>query len=172
MLKIKKRKKFNSKIFNDNRGFLKLNFENDNISFKESFSKTNVFRGMHIQIPPFEQTKYIWVSKGSIIQFLIDMNKNSKSFGELKIFFVNSDSGIVKISKNLAHGFLSLEPTNFNYFCDGKYNSKYEKIIKIKNEIFSNLGYKKIITSPKDKSGMNIKQAKNFFKKINWTINK
>tara|TARA_X000000950_G_C13709050_1_gene575398 strand:- start:70 stop:588 length:519 start_codon:yes stop_codon:yes gene_type:complete len=172
MVKINKRKKFKSKIFDDNRGSLKVNFEDNNISFKESFSKENVFRGMHIQIPPFEQTKYIWVNKGSIIQFLINMDKNRKSFGELKFFFVNSDSGIIKISKNLAHGFLCLEPTNFNYVCDGEYNSEYEKIIKIKNEIFLELGYKKIITSHKDKNGMSIKQAANLFKKINWNINK
>ena len=44
--------------------------------------KKNVLRGMHFQLPPFEQGKLIQVIKGKVIDVVVDIRKNSKTFGE------------------------------------------------------------------------------------------
>jgi len=113
--------------FTDNRGsFQKLfNFEffNQNqldIDFKEfyfSVSQKNVIRGMHFQLPPFEHTKLVYVSKGKILDVVVDLRKTSNTY--LQYFSVelnNSDAQYVYIPKGFAHGFLSLEDgTIVNY---------------------------------------------------------
>ena len=86
--------KFDSYKYTDERGFNAINFEDfkNNISYKESFSKKNVFRGMHVQLPPFAQSKYIQVSNGSIIDFIIPLDSSRNDFGnlyhQLKVFTI------------------------------------------------------------------------------------
>jgi len=160
--------KFESQIFKDKRGSLKINFENNGVSFKESVSKKNVFRGLHIQIPPYSQTKYIWLEKGSIIDIVLNLDSSSKSFGKLETIRLNSKSGVHKISKNFAHGFISLEPTIFKYICIGSYKEKFEKTIILENEFLKKIGFKNIDLSDKDKNGIQINEVLKNFKSIKW----
>ena len=69
----------------DNRGKLRETF-NDKILKKKfifeycTTSKKNVLRGFHFQTK-FKQSKYVNVLKGKILDVVIDLRKNSKSFG-------------------------------------------------------------------------------------------
>ena len=70
----------------DNRGFLREIFNkkllNKNFNFEYSTtSKKNVLRGFHFQTN-FQQAKYVNVLKGKILDVVIDLRKNSKSFGK------------------------------------------------------------------------------------------
>ena len=69
--------------YDDSRGYLKIISEDNNlgISYKESFSKLGVFRGMHIQKPPYAQTKHIRVLQGSIVDYVIVLDKDNPDFG-------------------------------------------------------------------------------------------
>jgi dTDP-4-dehydrorhamnose 3,5-epimerase len=52
---------------------------------QDSFSvsdKKNTLRGMHFQNPPFGQAKLVTVPSGSIVDFVIDLRKNSPTFKE------------------------------------------------------------------------------------------
>ena len=44
-------------------------------------SKGNVLRGFHFQ-SKFKQSKYVNVLKGKILDIVIDLRKNSKTFGK------------------------------------------------------------------------------------------
>ena len=76
-----------SKNFTDSRGFFKENFKQ--FHFKKikfvfgciSSSKKGVLRGMHMQTK-FSQGKYVSVIKGSILDVVVDLRKNSKTFGK------------------------------------------------------------------------------------------
>ena len=75
-----------TKMFFDNRGFLKEVFRENLIKkhFKfdvMSSSKKNVIRGLHLQ-RKFAQGKYISVLKGEIFDVVVDLRKNSKNFGK------------------------------------------------------------------------------------------
>jgi dTDP-4-dehydrorhamnose 3,5-epimerase len=71
----------------DNRGSLRETF-NDKILKKKfifeycTTSKKNVFRGFHFQVKN-EQSKYVNVVKGKILDVVIDLRKNSKTFGRI-----------------------------------------------------------------------------------------
>lgn len=77
--------------FQDERGcFQKLyNYdffeENDlDTDFKEfyySVSRKDVIRGMHFQLPPFDHTKLVYVSKGKIRDVVVDLRQKSATFG-------------------------------------------------------------------------------------------
>ncbi len=106
--------------FQDNRGgFQKLftyDFFKENgldCDFKEfyySVNKANVLRGMHFQTPPFDHTKVVYVSKGRILDVVVDIRKNSKTYGKCFSIELDDENGqYLYIPKGFAHGFVSLE---------------------------------------------------------------
>lgn len=144
--------------FQDNRGLytpLKLDlfdikWSQCSISYNE---KKFTFRGMHYQKNP-PQTKYIKVFKGSIIDFIYDLESQ-----EVEFIHVDQNSAVF-IPNTKAHGFLTLEPeTIVAYLVEGEYNPNSEhslvwsNIPKIKSEILSIIGENEIIISDKDSVG-------------------
>ena len=84
-------KVLDTKVNIDNRGYLIETFKKKklNINFDYSIlvsSKKNVFRGLHFQKKK-QQEKLLIVTKGSIIDYCVDLRKKSKTFA--KIFYFN-----------------------------------------------------------------------------------
>jgi dTDP-4-dehydrorhamnose 3,5-epimerase len=106
-------------IFKDERGdFVKV-FHKDmyashgiNTDFKESYystSKKDVIRGMHFQTPPHDHAKLVHVTFGSIKDVVLDLRKNSPTYGQFDVFEINADNKkMVYIPSGFAHGFVSL----------------------------------------------------------------
>ena len=85
-LKIKGLKLIKSTIYKDNRGFLREVYKdkllNNSFLFDVmSYSKKNVLRGLHIQTQK-SQAKIITVTHGKILDVVVDLRKNSKTFGK------------------------------------------------------------------------------------------
>lgn len=106
-------------------------FTNNNLEFsiRESYfsvSKKNVIRGMHFQLPPHDHEKLVYVPKGSIIDVVLDLRKNSKSFKKfLSIELSSENRKSLFIPKGLAHGFMSLEEDTITVYNVGtEYDSK------------------------------------------------
>jgi len=130
----------------------KINFIQENISF----SKKNVFRGLHSQKKPFEQNKLVKVLEGEILDICVDIRKKGKDY--LKHFFINLSSKNKKllfIPCGFAHGFLVLSKyAKISYLVDNLYSPENEigfnlndPKINIKLPINKN----KIVFSKKDK---------------------
>lgn len=129
-------------ILFDNRGaFLKtLNkeiFEDNGITFeiKEqyfSYSKKNVIRGMHFQNPPFHYSKLITVISGEIIDVILDIRKDSKTYGKVFSIKLTQKKGVsIYLPKGIAHGFLTLKSnTILSYLQSSCYNSEHDSGIK------------------------------------------
>ncbi len=133
-------KVFNHLNFPDQRGDLKCIFESEQnleiegFSSKVSNSKPLVARGIHWQNQKSPQTKAISVLKGSITDFLINLDKDSNDFGKFFTYELNAQSNkTVYIPAHYGHGFLAQEETTFFYFCFGKYSEKNEITINLKN---------------------------------------
>jgi len=154
---------FSPKIFKDSRGSNNLIFEDASICYKESHSKKNVFRGLHIQIPPNYQEKYISVSKGSVIDYILCLDHESEHYGQLKQFEITPDEGFFKIPKYCAHGYLALEDSVFSYICVGKYSEEDEITILMKGDFYLDK-----IVSDKDTKGISYDEAIEMFTKISW----
>jgi dTDP-4-dehydrorhamnose 3,5-epimerase len=100
------------------------------------------------------QTKYVKVIKGSIIDFIYDLNTKEVDF--IKV----DENSAVLIENNKAHGFITLEPeTIVNYFVDDEYNPNSERSIvwntipEIKSEIYKIIGESELVISEKDSKG-------------------
>lgn len=120
--------RINHKTFKDDRGsytpisttVLDTKWEQCSISIND---KEFTFRGLHYQTNP-PQTKYIKVVKGSIIDFMVDLETGETDYIALY------DSDAVLIPNNKAHGFLTLEPnTIVVYMVEGEYNPESEHSI-------------------------------------------
>jgi len=102
---------------------LDLLFVQDN----HSISKKDVIRGMHYQWDG-PMGKLVRVSKGSIIDVIVDIRKSSDDYGKAFYFELSDkNSNQLWIPAGYAHGFVSLEDdTHVQYKCTELYNKNGE----------------------------------------------
>lgn len=169
-LKTKKNiEEFKAKRFKDLRGYIEITYEDDSLIIKKSFSRANVFRGLHIQTPPFSQSKYIWVEQGEIIDICLNLNYESDGFGKYQLITITPKNGVFLIPPYMAHGFFAKKPSKFNYICKGKYSLINEISVKPSNLVLNKLGEKEnLIISDKDNQGIEIEDLLEKFKEIRW----
>ena len=116
--------------------------------------KKNVLRGLHYQNNK-PQDKFITVIKGRILDVVVDIRKNSKTYGKhFKIELSEFNSKILFVPKGFAHGFLGLEKENIVVYSLSEYrNKKGEKSLLWNDEKLKiKWGIKKPIISSKDKN--------------------
>lgn len=81
--------------------------------FKEFYYSVNhkdVIRGMHFQTPPCDHEKLVYVSKGRILDVVVDIRRASPTYGKYFETELNDKDGCcLYIPRGLAHGFCSLE---------------------------------------------------------------
>lgn len=126
-------------LFKDQRGyffesynqkkFTELGLEFKPLQDNESSSSSNVIRGLHYQIGPMAQAKLIRVIKGKIYDVVVDLRKNSPSFGRWFGTELNSSAKIqLFIPKGFAHGFSVLSDNAvIMYKCDNLYSPEHER---------------------------------------------
>ncbi|MCF6350512.1 MAG: dTDP-4-dehydrorhamnose 3,5-epimerase [Flavobacteriaceae bacterium] len=153
-------------VFKDNRGYFFESYNKDklaklNINFvqdNESLSQKNVLRGLHFQKPPFAQDKLVRVTRGAVLDVVIDLRKSSETFGKhfaIKLSAKNKKQ--LFIPKSFAHGFLTLKKnTVFNYKCSNFYKAENEVTINCFDKDL-NIDWKtaNIILSDRDKNAIN-----------------
>lgn len=88
--------------------------------FKEMYYSVNrkgVIRGMHFQTPPHDHVKLVYVSRGRILDAVVDIRKSSPTYGRHFKVELSADSGrYIYIPSGFAHGFAALEDdTIVNY---------------------------------------------------------
>mgnify|MGYP001290157429 FL=1 len=166
-LKIKGLKLVRSKIYRDNRGFLREVYKNkllnDSFLFDVmSYSKKNVLRGLHIQTQK-SQAKIITVTHGKILDVVVDLRKNSKTFGKYFSIVISQNSEFsFYIPKGFAHGFLCLsKECTVNYRCSQYRHKKSETTLKWDDkDVGVKWPIKKPILSTKDKNGKSLSYFK------------
>ena len=160
-----------TKVFRDNRGFFKEIEKNKILKKKFIFeycttSKKNVLRGFHFQTR-FKQSKYVNVVKGKILDVVIDLRKNSKTFGKsFKIILSKKNALGLFIPSGFAHAYYSYEKENIIYYkLDNYYAPNYENGI-IYNDKYIKINWprKKLAVSKKDKKLQSFKKFKQKFK--------
>ena len=118
-----------NKNFKDNRGYFKELYKETFLNKKfpfmvMSYSKKNVLRGMHIQKNK-QQGKYVSVIKGKIFDVVLDLRKDSETFGKhFSIILSEKNSKSLFIPPGFAHGFCSLDKENYITYSCTKYRNK------------------------------------------------
>ena len=133
---------------------------NISIDIKETYlsiNNQNVIRGMHFQLPPYDMIKMISVIKGSVLDLVIDLRKDSDSY--LKLFTIELSAEKNKsllIPQGIAHGFKTLEPdTIVLYNVTNSYNKQNDISIKY-DSINFDWKLNNPILSERDKNGIKL----------------
>jgi dTDP-4-dehydrorhamnose 3,5-epimerase len=102
-----------------------LNFVQDNHSMS---METGVLRGMHFQHPPMAQSKLVRTIRGSVFDVIVDLRKNSSTFGQWQGFeLTESNFLMLFIPRGFAHGFCTMSPkTEFLYKVDNYYSPQHD----------------------------------------------
>ena len=142
----------------DKRGSLRETFNEKIIKKKFVFeyctlSKKNVLRGFHFQTKS-KQSKFINVVKGKILDVVVDLRKNSKTFGKVfKIILSKNNALGLYIPAGFAHAYYSYEKENIIYYkLDNYYAPQYESgIVYNDKNLKVRWPSKRMIISKKDK---------------------
>jgi len=110
------------RIHRDHRGFfsetynkadlaalhMNLEFVQDNHSLSV---ECGVVRGLHFQVPPFEQDKLVRVIRGSVFDVAVDIRSGSPTYGKHVARIISAaDWNQFLVPVGFAHGFCTLEP--------------------------------------------------------------
>jgi len=158
---------FHPQVFEDERGYffesynaevwkeagIVTNFIQDN----ESKSKYGTVRGLHYQIPPHGQSKLVRVTKGEVVDVVLDMRQEEDTFGRhYSIILSQKNKKQLLIPRGFAHGFATLSETAvFNYKCDNIYHKSSEHGISPLDESLDidwKIPEQDILLSEKDKN--------------------
>jgi dTDP-4-dehydrorhamnose 3,5-epimerase len=159
------------KTFYDKRGYLFENFnKKSNFLIPEleilSCSKKNVIRGLHFQ-KKNQQSKYLTVISGKIIDICLDLRKNSKTFGKIfKTELSDNSKKNIFIPKGFAHGFLTLKKNTIVYYLasNHRYEDDEHTILWNDPDLKINWPKKKYIISKKDENGILFSDFKKKYK--------
>lgn len=125
-------------VFGDHRGYFfesynqQVFFENGvTITFiqdNQSSSSFGVIRGLHYQLQPYAQTKLIRVLYGRIIDSVVDIRKNSPTYGKAYSLELSAENKKqLLVPKGFAHGYSVISDTaEVFYKCDAFYNKESE----------------------------------------------
>lgn len=143
---------FNLQEFKKKTG-LQVNFVQDN----QSISQRGVLRGLHMQKGEFAQAKLIRVIKGKVLDVVVDLRKNSSTFGKhFSIELSGENNKQLFVPRGFLHGFSVLEnQTILSYKCDNYYNLEAEGGV-IFNDKDLNIDWK----LPTDKITLSYKDTK------------
>jgi len=116
--------------FYDHRGvFVPLSLVRPRVWIQSNISvnpKKFTLRGLHFQCSPFAQAKLIKVIDGGIIDFIVDIRKDSDNYLEVEMFDMEPGDELY-VPRDFAHGFLTTKDnTIVQYLVDNTYEPKSE----------------------------------------------
>ncbi len=133
----------------DERGFFARTWDENKIKEKGlnskivqcsiSFNlKKGTLRGMHFQKNPYQETKIVSCTKGSIFDVIIDLRSNSNTYKEWFGIKLNSNEHkSIFIPEGFAHGFQSLEDeTEVFYQISEFYKPSHSRGIRWNDPVF------------------------------------
>jgi dTDP-4-dehydrorhamnose 3,5-epimerase len=127
----------------------------------QSVSNKGVIRGIHYTDSHEGQAKYVSCTKGSIWDVVVDLRKDSPTYGLWDAVEISAKNGVsVLISEGLGHAFLSLEDgSTASYLCTSEYNPNADRTVNALSPAlaidFGKSGLSEFILSPKDSTATN-----------------
>ncbi|TAL59478.1 MAG: dTDP-4-dehydrorhamnose 3,5-epimerase [Bacteroidetes bacterium] len=157
-------------VFEDSRGyffesynkdvFLKQGIDTEFVQDNQSLSQKGVLRGLHFQNPPYAQAKLVRVITGSVLDVVVDIRKNSLTYGHHFAEVLNAvRKNMLFVPVGFAHGFAVLEDnTIFSYKCSNVYNKESEEsVLWCDPDLNIKWGVANPILSEKDKAAQRFK---------------
>ncbi len=105
-----------------------------------SFSKTALtLRGMHYQIGPSAETKFVQCVQGAVHDVVLDLRRESPNFGQAWGTRLDAaNRRLLVVPEGCAHGFLTLEPdTLVHYLVTASYDPVRERGVRWNDPAFT-----------------------------------
>ena len=131
------------KIITDSRGYFAemlrvdllekhLGFKTEFVQINQSGSKKGVLRGLHYQVPPYEQAKLVRVLEGKVLDVAVDLRRSSATYKQHISVILSADKmEFLFIPRGFAHGYLVISDfAVFEYQVDNIYSPVSERGIK------------------------------------------
>lgn len=114
---------FSLKAFNDT--VPNVDFVQDNHSFS---AEVGVLRGLHFQTPPMAQGKLVRVTRGKVLDVIVDIRKGSPTYGKHEGFEISAENWTqLWVPPGFAHAFCTLESnTEFLYKVTNYYSPDHD----------------------------------------------
>ena len=109
------------------------NFIQSSLSYNSS---KGTIRGLHFQAAPSKEWKYVTCLKGAAFDCVVDLRKDSPTYGQHLEFELTQDNGLsVLIPPGVAHGFQTLEnETYINYQMTDVFNQSLARTLNWKDD--------------------------------------
>lgn len=127
-------------VFGDHRGFFMESYNEQTAhanGIVDTFIQDNhslsveagVLRGMHYQLAPKAQTKLVRVTAGAIYDVIIDIRRESPTFGQWQGFILSAaNKRQLLVPAGFAHGFCTLVPNSeVQYKVDALYSPEHDR---------------------------------------------
>ena len=141
--------------------FSKFNLNSKWVQINNSLSKNPAtLRGLHFQNQPHAEIKLIRCIKGKIFDVVVDIRKNSKTFGKWFGSELTEDNrNMMYVPEGFAHGFVSLtEDTEIIYLVSKFYSPNAEQTLMWNDpEVDVQWPVKPSVVSKKDQNGLFLK---------------
>lgn len=127
------------RVFQDERGFflesynresfgrlgIHCEFVQDNHAYSKDIS---VLRGFHFQAPPAAQAKLVWVTRGAVLDVVVDLRKGSPMYGKWQhVILSAANFKRMFIPRGFGHAYVTIMPdTEFQYKVDAPYAPECE----------------------------------------------
>ena len=100
---------------------LNSNMAQISISFSK---KKGTLRGLHFQLPPFEETKLVRCIKGAVYDVIIDLRPNSPTFKQWEASeLTEKNYKMVYVPQGFAHGVQTLEDNTEVLYLNSQFHS-------------------------------------------------
>jgi dTDP-4-dehydrorhamnose 3,5-epimerase len=97
--------------------------------------RAGTVRGMHYQVAPYGEQKFLRCVRGSVFDVVVDVRENSPTFGQWYGAELTPENGhALLIPVGCAHGYLATsDDTQVVYFSDAPYAPDAERILSVRN---------------------------------------
>lgn len=129
-----------------------------------TWSKKNVFRGFHFQLPPHAHSKIVFCNFGEVTDYVVDLRKDSEVYGKVFPFELNEGNRkAILIPKGCAHGFyVPNKKSMLTYLVETEYAPDYDTGL-LWTSLKQDLGFSNPIISKRDEALVNFGNFKSPF---------
>ena len=161
------------KRFGDSRGYFSEVFKQgdfdanighvDFVQDNESFSTQGVLRGLHFQRGEWSQAKLVRVSRGTVLDVVVDLRHGSPTWGKHVAVELSAETGRqLFIPRGFAHGFAVLsDVAQFQYKVDNVYAPQSEATLRFDDPALGidwRINPANMLLSEKDLKGFSLDQ--------------
>ena len=136
--------------------FQQINHQKEFVQLNHSYNTfKGTVRGMHFQLPPYQEIKLIRCIKGAVIDVIVDLRENSPTFLQhVSVELSAENKKMMYVPENFAHGFQTLEDnTELIYHHTQFYTPQADTGIRFNDPMLKiNWPLEPVMVSEKDKN--------------------